>query len=165
MTLIFDPDWLDWNSDRKEITKLEAKEVAGSLTQGATNKLAGLRALSAKRQEGAIFLGAFNQHSVEAALFRACHRFNSSPDAKQLLDDATGKTKQLITIKQGTHQPEDVDSGGYMLHFDAHSSRNGKTFHLYIGQLKSGAMTITSIAYQPSKDVTTVFQPDFPETV
>jgi hypothetical protein len=163
MTLKFDPQWLNWDTDVKEITKLETKETDGTLSQGGKNTLSGLRALRVKRQEGAIFLTFFNQVNVQAALWRATSRFKASPDANQLLEDAMGTT-QTVTIKQGTHQPEDVHTGGYMLHFDAHSARNGKTFHLYVGQLPSGAVTITSIAYQPTKTSTIVATPDPPES-
>jgi hypothetical protein len=162
MPLVFDPSWLNWDTDVKEITKLETKEKAGTLTPGGTNSLAGLRALREKRQEGAIFLTFFNQVNVQAAIWRATARFKLSPDANQLLMDAMEGT-QTVTIKQGTHQPENATGGGYMLHFDAHSSRNGKCFHLYVGQLPSGAVTITSIAYQPTKTTTTVALPDMPE--
>lgn len=164
MTLVFDPQWLNWDVDVKEITKLEAKETAGTLSDGGKNTLSGLRSLRAKRQEGAIFLTFFNQQNVAAAICRSLPRFKSSPDANQLLLDSID-AKQTVTIKQGTHQPEEVTTGGYMLHFDAHSSRNGKCFHLYVGQMASGAVTITSIAYQPSKTSTVVAEPDQAELV
>jgi hypothetical protein len=160
--LVFDPNWLNWDTDVKEITKLEAKEKAGTLTGGGQNSLSGLRELRKKREEGAIFLICFNQVNVQAALHRSTSRFKSSPDANQLLLDVLD-AKQTITIKQGTHQPEDAGSGGYMLHFDAHSSRNGKCFHLYVGQLSSGAVTISSIAFQPTPKTSTVAQPDGPD--
>lgn len=162
MTLEFDPNWLNWDVDVKEITKLEAKETAGSLTTGGTNTLAGLRELRKKRAEGAIFLTCFNQNNVAAAIFRAVPRFKSSHDVNQLLLDSLD-TKAKVTIKQGTHQPEDVGTGGYMLHFDAHSSRNGKCFHLYVGQLPSGAVTITTIAFQPTKTSTVTATADMAE--
>ena len=158
MTLKFDPNWLNWDVDVKEITKLEVKETSGTLSQGGKNTLKGLRELQVKRKEGAIFLTFFNQVNVQAALWRATSRFKNSPDADQLLAD-TMETGQTITIKQGTHQPEDATHGGYMLHFDAHSSRNGKCFHLYVGQMASGAVTINSIAFQPSKTTNLVFLP------
>lgn len=156
--LIFDPNWLNWDTDAKEISKLEAKESGGTLTDGGKNSLAGLRELRKKREEGAIFLTCFNQVNVQAALHRSTSRFKSSPEANELLLDVMD-LKQKITIKQGTHQPED-GGGGYMLHFDAHSSRNGKCFHLYVGQLSSGAVTITSIAYQPTPKTSKVALPE-----
>ena len=162
MTLEFDPSWLNWDVDVKEITKLETKESAGTLTDGGRNTLSGLRELRKKRAEGAIFLTCFNQNNVAAAICRALPRFKSSADANQLLLDSID-TRMKVTIKQGTHQPEEVTTGGYMLHFDAHSSRSGKCFHLYVGQLASGAVTITSIAYQPTKTTTTVAEPDMAE--
>jgi hypothetical protein len=160
--LKFDPSWLNWDTDVKEITKLETKETSGTLTDGGKNTLSGLRELRKKREEGAIFLTFFNQQNVQAALHRASSRFKSSPDANQLLQDVMD-LKQTVTIKQGTHQPEDTSGDGYMLHFDAHSSRNGKCFHLYVGQLSSGAVTITSIAFQPTPKTSTVAQPDAPD--
>lgn len=162
MTLEFDANWLNWDTDVKEITKLEVKETSGTLTSGGANTLSGLRSLRAKRQEGAIFLTYFNQNNVAAAIFRAMPRFKSSPDVNQLLVDSLD-IKAKVTIKQGTHQPEDVSTGGYMLHFDAHSSRNGKCFHLYVGQLTSGAVTITTIAFQPTKTSTVTANADMAE--
>ena len=162
MSLVFDPNWLAWDTDAKEITKLEEKETSGTLAQGGQNKLAGLRELRKKREEGKIFLTCFNQTNVQAAIWRATSRFKSSADANQLLADTMG-TDKTITIKQGTHQPENSSvGGGYMLHFDAHSSRNGKCFHLYVGQLASGAVTVTSIAFKPGAH-TVVALPDSPE--
>jgi hypothetical protein len=161
--LKFDPNWLNWDTDAKEISKLEAKESSGTLTDGGKNSLAGLRELRKKREEGAIFLTCFNQVNVQAALHRSSSRFKSSPEANQLLLDIVD-LKQTVTIKQGTHQAEDADSGdGYMLHFDAHSSRNGKCFHLYVGQLSTGAVTINSIAYQPTPKTSKVALPDQPD--
>jgi hypothetical protein len=149
MTLIFDPGWLNWDIDADEIAKTFRKKAAGPISPGAQNKLNGLLQIRKKRREGKIFLTFFNQLNVQAALFRATTRYNSSPDAKQLLTDVLEPSK-TITIKQGTHQPENPSVGdGYTLHFDAHSSRNGKCFHLYVGQLPSGAVTITSIAFKP----------------
>jgi hypothetical protein len=163
MSLKFDPDWLAWDTDAKEINKLEQKQKDGSLTTGGQNKLNGLLELRKKRDTDKIFLTFFNQVNVQAALWRATSRYKSSPDANQLLNDVLG-TDQTITIKQGTHQAEDsTTGGGYMLHFDAHSSRNGKCFHLYVGQLPNGAVTITSIAFKPGKDYV-VATPDLPET-
>ena len=162
MTLEFDPNWLNWDVDVKEITKLEVKESGGTLTEGGKNTLSGLRELRKKRQEGAIFLTYFNQQNVAAAVCRALPRFKSATDVNQLLLDSID-AKAKVTIKQGTHQPEDVTTGGYMLHFDAHSSRNGKCFHLYVGQLPSGAVTITTIAFQPTKTTSVVAVADMAE--
>lgn len=162
MSLVFDPKWLDWDTDASEISKLENKKTAGTLTEGGQNKLSGLLEIRAKRDQDKIFLTVFNQQNVQAALCRAMSRFKSSADANQLLLDVVS-TDKTITIKQGTHQPENASLGGYKLHFDAHSSRNGKCFHLYVGQLTSGAVTITSIAYKPGADYV-VATPDTPET-
>ena len=131
MALQFDQNWLSWDVDVREVGKLEAKEVAGTLTVGGRNTLSGLRELRKKRAEGAIFLTFFNQRNVAAAICRALPRFKSSTDANQMLADSI-EVKQKVTIKQGTHQAEGVTTGGYRLHFDAHSGRNGKCFRLQV---------------------------------
>lgn len=162
MSLVFDPKWLAWDTDASEISKLEKKKEAGTLSEGGQNKLDGLLDIRKKRDQDKIFLTFFNQQNMQAALCRAMSRFKAAPDANQLLLDVVG-TDKTITIKQGTHQPENASLGGFKLHFDAHSSRNGKCFHLYVGQLPSGAVTITSIAFKPNKDDTVVALPDPPE--
>lgn len=162
MVLKFDPQWLNWDVDVKEISKLETKEKDGTLAGGGVNKLAGLRELRKKRAGEAIFLTFFNQTNVQAAIWRATTRFKSSEAANRLLLD-TLETSQTVTIKQGTHQPEDAIGGGYMLHFDAHSSRLGKCFHLYVGQLPSGSVTINAIAFLPSNGPRELALPDTPE--
>ena len=151
MTLVFGPNWLDWDVDVKEITKLEAKKTGGvGFTEGNQNKLDGLLGVRTLRGEGAIFLLQFNTLNVSAAVWRAVNRFNSAPEASQLLNDCFD-ARQIVRIMQGTHQPENISTGGYMLHFDAKSPRAGaKTFHLYVGQRPSGALTITSIAFKPN---------------
>ncbi|MEX0885052.1 MAG: hypothetical protein WD009_01315 [Phycisphaeraceae bacterium] len=97
-----------------------------------------------KRLDGQVYLGLFNETEVRNAIQRAQGKFQD-PGVTQLLLDAIG-TAQQITIDQGTHQDEDLASGGFMLHFDARRP-DGKCFHLYVGQNPDGTLKIIEISY------------------
>ncbi|HKQ78597.1 MAG TPA: hypothetical protein VJ810_33170 [Blastocatellia bacterium] len=66
---------------------------------------------------------------------------------KQFLDDAQNSDSgTIVTIEQGTHQPEDTTGGGFKLHFTGRD-QNGKAFHFYVQQLNDGALYIPTITY------------------
>ena len=99
-----------------------------------------------KRLDGAIFLTLFNETDVRGAVQKAQPKFNlADGSVKTLLGDMIGSAVNIV-VDQGTHQEEDVDTGGFKLHFDARRPDN-KCFHLYVGQESSGELKIIEISF------------------
>ena len=100
------------------------------------------------RLDGAIYLTLFNEANVRKSIYGAKQKITSDLNINSLLTDMLSVDKS-ITIDQGTHQAEDVDLGGFMLHFDARDSTS-KCFHLYVGQNDDGSLKIIEISYMDS---------------
>ena len=98
------------------------------------------------RQNGAIFLTLFGETDVRNAIQKGHSSFNNADgQVKDLLSKMIGSS-ETITIDQGTHQEEDLVSGGFKLHFDARRPDN-KCFHLYVAQNNDGTLKIIEISY------------------
>jgi hypothetical protein len=67
---------------------------------------------------------------------------------KQFIKDAKDieNKVRVVTIEQGTHQPEDLPSGGFTLHFTGRDA-DQVAFHFYVKQLPTGALRIFEITY------------------
>jgi hypothetical protein len=143
MPMVFAPKWLQWDVNKTKIEKLQSLGVRSKNQQKNLNYLLNNRA---KRQESEAFLACFNETDMRSAVQRAVAKFKHDPEVNKLLLDAIG-TGVTITIDQGTHQAEDVATGGFMLHFDARRP-DGKCFHLYVGQETNGLLKIISASYK-----------------
>ena len=142
MPMVFAPKWLEWNINKDKITALQG------LTSPSKKKQKQLKYLlknQAKRQLSAPFLACFNETDMRGAVQGGVTQFKHDPEVNKLLNDAIGKSV-TITIDQGSHQAEDLASGGFMLHFDARRP-DRKCFHLYVGQESNGRLKIISASY------------------
>ncbi|MBI5014892.1 MAG: hypothetical protein HZB55_05295 [Deltaproteobacteria bacterium] len=139
MTMIFTPGWNQ--------TKLGVVPILGPTpTKKQIKNKAYIETNNQKRLDGAIFLTLFSETDVRNAIQKAQAKYNSADvGVKIMLTDMIGSAV-TITIDQGTHQEEDVATGGFKLHFDARRPDN-KCFHLYVGQEDSGALKIIEISY------------------
>lgn len=109
-----------------------------------------------KRKDGAVFLSFFDENAVRNAVQRANPQFNTANGVvKNLLNGMISATDQ-VEISQGTHQVEDVTTGGFKLHFDAIPS-SGKCFHLYVQQAKAGYLMISEISYRDNGGIEQAF--------
>lgn len=87
-------------------------------------------------------------HSTSIDFAKKNNQLRLNGVINSLLSDML-RVDKSITIDQGTHQAEDVDSGGFMLHFNARDSAS-KCFHLYVGQNNDGTLKIIEISYMDS---------------
>lgn len=145
MPMVFAPKWMEWDVNKQKISNLQA------LTSPSNKKkkqLAYLLKNRTKRQESQPFLACFGEADMRSAITSAVSKFKHDSEVNQLLLDAVGKNV-TITIDQGTHQAEDLASGGFMLHFDARRP-DKKCFHLYIGQEMNGQLKIIEASYKAS---------------
>lgn len=159
MTMIFQPGW---QNPKLEIIPDDA--TLGELRAGKSNtqqKKLGISAKdidykkenNAKREDGKVFLSIFNETDVRNAIQYAHAAFNNAPEVKALLTMALGSA-HTVTIDQGTHQDEDRDSGGFMLHFDARPPSGAPCFHLYVGQNTWGGLRIIKASFKPKEYLT-----------
>lgn len=151
MPMVFSPKWLDWDVNK---TKIERLQDLGVRSKGQQKNLDYLLSNREKREESQAFLACFNEQAMRSAVQGATSKFKHDTEVNQLLADAIGTTN-TITIDQGTHQAEDLPTGGFTLHFDARRSDN-KCYHLYVGQQSSGQLTIISASYKAASGFTHV---------
>jgi hypothetical protein len=156
MTIIFQPGWqnpkLESIPDESTLTTLRTgKSNTQQKKEGISVKDIKYKTENnAKRKEGAVFLSIFNETDVRNAIQYAHAAFNNAPDVKGLLTMALGST-HTVTIDQGTHQDEDRNSGGFMLHFDARPPSGMPCFHLYVGQNTWGGLRIIKASFRPKE--------------
>jgi hypothetical protein len=143
MSMTFAPKWLEWDVNK---TKIENLQALGVRSKGQEKKLDYLLKNRAKRQESQAFIACFNETDMRAAVQGAVSKFKHDGEVNQLIMDAVG-TGTTITIDQGTHQAEDVATGGFMLHFDARRP-DKKCYHLYVGQETNGSLKVISASYK-----------------
>jgi hypothetical protein len=92
------------------------------------------------------FLDSFNQQQIMQALWSAAGHF-SHPWVREILDDASSaQGTHDVIVEQGTHQTEDLRSGGYTLHFTMRNDR-GRAYHLYIKQRANGGLYINEVSW------------------
>lgn len=145
MPMVFAPKWLEWDVNKQKISNLQAMTNPSKTKQKQLNYLLKNRA---KRMESEAFLACFSETDMRSAVNGALTKFKHDGEVNKLLLDAVG-TKVTITVDQGSHQAEDLSTGGFMLHFDARRPDN-KCFHLYVGQETTGALKIISASYKAS---------------
>jgi hypothetical protein len=89
------------------------------------------------------FLDSVNQQQIMQALWLAKGHFLKLP-AAEILNDAS--STQDVTVEQGLHQTENLNSGGFTLHFTVRNSK-GKAFHLYVAQRDNGSIYVQEITW------------------
>ena len=97
-----------------------------------------------------VYLSCFDSHSIISAIWNAKGYF-SDKWVKNLFTIATDihDKKNVVTIEQGTHQPEATPSGygyGFCLHFTGRDP-DGYAFHFYITQKLNSQPFIFRITY------------------
>jgi|SRR5690348_1138673 len=139
MTMTFTPTWNQ--------PKLGTVPVLGpNPTNKQVKNKQYIESNNQKRLDGAIFLSVFNETDVRNAVQKAQGKFSGADiEIKTLLTNMIGSTVN-ITIDQGTHQAEDVSTGGFKLHFDARRPDN-LCFHLYVGQENNGELKLTEVSF------------------
>jgi hypothetical protein len=92
------------------------------------------------------FLDSVNQSQIMQALWMAAGRFQH-PWVREILADAgSAQGVHDVVVEQGIHQPENLRSGGFTLHFTIRNDR-GRAYHLYVMQRASGSIYINEISW------------------
>lgn len=103
------------------------------------------------------YLDSVNQQQVMQALWMAKGQF-SHPWVREIIDDASQpQGRHDVVIEQGTHQAENLNGGGFTLHFTMRNDR-GRAFHLYIRQRENGSIYIGEVSWMAGG----IAQSDFP---
>lgn len=95
----------------------------------------------------AAYLESFDSKAIISALWDAKDHYHDQwttkffKNAQDIHDSA-----HVVTIEQGTHQPEDQIGGGFILHFTGRDA-DGVAFHFYIKQRQNGDPYIFEITY------------------
>ena len=92
------------------------------------------------------FLDTLNEAAIRKAFVRAKGAF-SNTWVKKFIDEALSQDPPMVTIEQGSHQPENLKSGGFCLHFTGRDS-DGYAFHFYIIQDSAGNPVIFEVTYR-----------------
>jgi hypothetical protein len=80
-----------------------------------------------------VFLDSVNQQQIMQAFWLAAGHY-SNFFIKDLLNDAAASQGQKdVIVEQGVHQAEDLNSGGFILHFTVRNRFN-RAYHFYIKQ-------------------------------
>lgn len=150
--VVFTPGW-----DQPKLTAIPSDTELAALRSGKSATQQKKQGISAKdieyqkknneiREAGKVFLTVFSKEEVLGALCRAHNKFTTDGAATALISAANSDTDS-VTLDQGTHQDEDVATGGYMLHFDLRRAGDGLCFHLYVAQNSSGGLVVTEVSY------------------
>lgn len=102
---------------------------------------------SMKYGEYQAFLDSINQTQVMLALWSADGHFQHPWVCEILADANAAQGIHDVIVEQGIHQPENLRTGGFTLHFTMRNDR-GRAYHLYVSQKKdSGALVIDEISW------------------
>jgi hypothetical protein len=93
-----------------------------------------------------VFLDSVNQQQVMQALWLANGHFTHPWVREILLDAGAGQGTHDVIVEQGIHQPENLKSGGFTLHFTIRNDR-GRAYHMYIKQNNAGSIQIDEISW------------------
>ena len=93
------------------------------------------------------FLESVTQPQVMLALWSADGHFQHPWVCEILADANAAQGTHDVVVEQGVHQPEDLYSGGFALHFTIRNDR-GRAYHMYVGQEEqSGVLVIKEISW------------------
>ncbi|RUQ32216.1 MAG: hypothetical protein EKK68_06285 [Candidatus Competibacteraceae bacterium] len=102
------------------------------------------------------FLDSVNQQQIMQALWMAVGHFRD-PWVREILEDASSRQGlHDVIVEQGVHQPENLMSGGFTLHFTIRNDR-GRAYHLYIKQKDNGTIYINEISFKRYNQFVSVF--------
>jgi hypothetical protein len=93
------------------------------------------------------FLSSFDENAINKALFDAKNKFVDQW-VNKFIDSAMDPfdKKNVVTVEQGTHQTENMQGGGFCLHFTGRDTY-GFALHFYIDQQANGLPRIFEITY------------------
>ncbi len=92
------------------------------------------------------FVNQFNETAINHAIGTANGHFRDHWCQEFIKIASDPFDRRVVTIEQGTHQPEDARGGGFKLHFTGRDN-GGYAFHFYVRQLMTGALEITEMSY------------------
>lgn len=93
------------------------------------------------------FLNSFNEAAIARALFDAQGRF-PHPWCQSLIAVSMDPfSRREFTVEQGSHQTENLRSGGFCLHFTGRDD-NGHAFHFYVKQKENGLPEIFEMSFK-----------------
>jgi hypothetical protein len=96
------------------------------------------------------YLDAVNQQQILQAMWAAAGAGFRDRWVREILSDASAaQGVHDVMIEQGTHQPENLRSGGFTLHFTMSNDR-GRAYHLYIKQRDNGAIYVNEVSFMRS---------------
>jgi hypothetical protein len=99
------------------------------------------------------YLETFDTNNIISALWDATGHFNDNWVRKLLMDAQDIHDEiNIVTIEQGTHQPEDHNNG-FKLHFTGRDA-DGVAFHFYVTQANNQPH-ICSITYKENGQIVT----------
>ena len=101
------------------------------------------------------FLMTLNEAAISKALFDTSGHFNNQW-VRELVKIAMDPfDRHEVVIEQGTHQAENLRSGGFCLHFTGRDTY-GFAFHFYIRQKMTGQAEIFEITYSDKGRIVSV---------
>jgi hypothetical protein len=103
------------------------------------------------------FLESFDENSINVALCKAQSSFSDNwvkDLTKIAMDPFDNRT---IWIEQGTHQAENLRSGGFCLHFTGRDNY-GLAFHFYVKQALNGVPEIFEITFKRNGNFVSVYK-------
>ena len=98
------------------------------------------------------FLDTLNESAIRQAFARAEDQFTDTNVLALIRIANNSFNSEKLTIEQGSHQPEDLQGGGFCLHFTGRDS-DGLAYHFYIIQNSSGYPIIIRVSYRTDQIV------------
>ena len=93
------------------------------------------------------FLNTLNEQMIKDAFIEAEKEFNDEAILSLIKIANNSDTTSNLIIEQGSHQPEDLENGGFCLHFTGRDSHK-LAYHFYIMQRNDGSIYIIRISYK-----------------
>lgn len=93
------------------------------------------------------YVNQFNDNAILRAIADAKSGFSAYQWCNNFIDIAMDPfNPKVVTIEQGTHQPEANKGGGFKLHFTGRDNA-GYAFHFYVQQQPNGTLRVTEMSY------------------
>lgn len=93
------------------------------------------------------FVNQFDENAILKAISDAKTKFSRDVWCKNFIEIAMDPfDRKVVTIEQGAHQPENVATGGFKLHFTGRDN-GGFAFHFYVKQDNIGRLVVTEMSY------------------
>ncbi len=92
------------------------------------------------------FLSSFDENAINRALFDASNHFKDDWIQEFIAIAMDPFDSRKVTVEQGTHQTENLNGGGFCLHFTGRDWYN-TAYHFYVKQRKTGEAYIFEVSY------------------